>query len=351
MKTRNGIAAGLRAHYAACWRIARYLVAAARGTLATPVMREPMTIESWRRSRPRHVRTLAYIPSTEEDKGGHTDADTVPYPGVALIQRREIISDASAGLLVEDRPPIGRIRAVQRAANPSKKASTVTTASVTIDSSIEAGTVTPQPSQLSDTSISSAGSLQLEARKEEIIHPSVLRGYTPVGYSLLHLRMLSMYSTALAGLDCNDLGIAINIPTDDNTSTNNNSSTVSFTDHTFVPPNLGTRGIIESPTWAIIALSLLHGNGSDGMDNIESYYRSQENLQKHNKNFMMEQESKDKEADEQRIQPNNSITLGRERAKRSNPAGTKAASLALENLGNGIEPSASLLKVLKTVAQ
>lgn len=368
-KTRNGIVAGLRAHYAACWRIARYLVAASRGTLATPVMREPLTIEAWRRSRPRHVNTLAYIPSREEDKGGHTDADTVPYPGVALIQRREIIADASTALLVEDRPPIGRVRTDQQTSNNKKHAvanAVVSSASSSIkdkNETLSINGITPQGSQISENSITTAGT---DGRKDTRPSSLILRGFTPVGYSLIHLRMLPLYSTALVGIDSNDLGIALTKDLSPITASNSGSSTdsfVNFTTSAFVPAHLGIRGIIESPTWAIIALGLFSANDPTSMDNnsIDYYYNNSGSSSNDDNNM----ESKEKELADAAEQINiysttnnnpvstghtSSIILNRERAKRGNPTGAIAASGALELLKGTIDPSPSLMKVLTTTA-
>lgn len=306
--TTDGAAAALSSHYHACWRILRYLHAAGSGTLPTPAIREPTTIESWRRSNPRGVRTLAYIPSTEyeatasagslgigfdgvasprtpyarrasiealdkavqarlqgggssnksgvgDGSGAGIGSDCVPYPGVAFVQRIAPIADPRL-LLSAD---YGVARVSTRARLLSRQATS------------RPGTTNALPSQQQIRRPQRAGdspTAQLAA--------GVGTGHTPLGYALGHVKAVGQYATALGGLDGAWLGIAIQPATSPSAAAaaagDKDSDKLSISSPTaasavnglsasviagiFVPGGLGCAGVVESPAWALAALGL-----------------------------------------------------------------------------------------------
>ena len=93
------IKTALREYYASALRILKTLSASAEGTLATPLLEQPSTLEMWNLLNVRNVKTLAFLPpdgSAVDGKEGVSDdrfvvftaaSRSLPPPGVVLVKR------------------------------------------------------------------------------------------------------------------------------------------------------------------------------------------------------------------------------------------------------------------------
>jgi ankyrin repeat protein len=149
------IKSALREYYTSALRILKTLTASAEGTLATPLLEQPSTLEMWNLLNVRNVKTLAFLPSDPYEgsagggkEGSHDDRFVIfnaasrpmPPPGVVLVQR--------------DAP-------------------TQTLNDVTV------------PDQA---------------------------GLTPLGFSMLHLRHKDAYNSLITGISASDVGLESYVP-------------------------------------------------------------------------------------------------------------------------------------------
>jgi len=109
------IKTALREYYSSALRILKTLTASANGTLATPLLEQPSSLEIWNLLNVRNVKTLAYLlPDTNTDvltEGKRNDDDrfvtfnsasrVLPPPGVVLVQR-DIPSQTLGDVTVPD---------------------------------------------------------------------------------------------------------------------------------------------------------------------------------------------------------------------------------------------------------